>query len=235
MLHRMTPRKVLRAAAKATPRRQEYSSSTRKALLENAQILFTERGYAGTSLDEIVRAARVTKGALYHHYGGKLDLFEDAFRRAQKDASKSINRAVRKEKDPWARAQAGLRAFLDVCQEPAYRRLVMQEAPVVLGQQRFEEAEHNSTFGVVQKIVADLLKDADAEIDDELRETFAYVFFGAMRSAGGFVADAEDAERASTNVQVVIMAVLAGLRQVGATNDPFAAASGETGTDDDAS
>ncbi|MGH3359439.1 MAG: TetR/AcrR family transcriptional regulator [Nocardioidaceae bacterium] len=231
----MTPRKVLRAAAaRATPRRQEYSSSTRKALLENANRLFTERGYAGTSLDEIVRAARVTKGALYHHYGGKLDLFEDVFERAQKDASKYINRAVRKERDPWARAQAGLQAFLEVCQEPTYRRLVMQEAPVALGPERFTETEHSSTYGLVQKIVADLLK--GAEIDDDLRETFSYVFFGAMRSAGAFVADAEDAERASANVQVVIMSVLTGLRQIGAANDPIAASLIETGdesADDD--
>ncbi|WP_271632761.1 TetR/AcrR family transcriptional regulator [Solicola gregarius] len=226
----MTPRKVLRAAARATPRRQEYSSSTRKALLENATRLFTERGYAGTSLDEIVRAARVTKGALYHHYGGKLDLFEDVFERAQKDASKYIARAIRKEKDPWARAQAGLLSFLEVCQEPAYRRLVMQEAPVALGPERVQEAEHGSTYGLVQKIVADLLKDAD--VDDDLRETFAHVFFGAMRTAGAFVADAEDAERASANVQVVILSVLTGLRQIGAASDPFAAARGDAAVDD---
>jgi len=226
MLTRMTPRKVLRAAARATPRRQEYSSATRKSLLENATRLFTERGYAGTSLDEIVRAARVTKGALYHHYGGKLDLFEDVFEREQKNASKSISKAVRKEKDPWVRAQTALQAFLDVCQEPTYRRIVMQEAPVALGPERFQEAEHSSTYGLVQQIVADLLK--DAEIDDELRETFAYVFFGAMRTAGAFVADAEDAERASTNVQVVILSVLTGLRRIGATNDPVAAALGDS-------
>lgn len=225
MLHRMTPRKVLRAAAaRATPRRQEYSSATRKALLENANRLFTERGYAGTSLDEIVRAARVTKGALYHHYGGKLDLFEDVFERVQKDAGKYINRAVRKERDPWARAQAGLQAFLEVCQEPTYRRLVMQEAPVALGPERFSETEHSSTYGLVQKIVSDLLE--DAQIDDDLRDTFAYVSFGAMRAAGAFVADAEDAERASANVQVVIMSVLSGLRQIGAADDPVAAARG---------
>lgn len=230
MLQGMSPRKVLRAAARATPRRHEYSSATRKALLDNASRLFTERGYAGTSLEEIVRAARVTKGALYHHYGGKLDLFEDVFERAQKDASKYINRAVRKEKDPWARAQAGLQAFLEVCQEPTYRRLVMQEAPVALGQQRFQEAEHSSTFGLVDKIVADLLK--DAEIDDDLRETFAYVFFGAMRTAGAFVADADDAERASANVQVVILSVLTGLRQIGATDDPVAAAIADAEDDD---
>lgn len=226
----MTPRKVLRAAAKANPRR-EYSSSTRKALLENASRLFTERGYAGTSLDEIVRASRVTKGALYHHYGGKLDLFEDVFERAQKDAAKYIGRAVRRERDPWARAQAGLQAFLEVCQEPAYRRLVMQEAPVALGPERFTEAEHSSTYGLVQRIVADLLK--GAEIEDDLRETFAYVFYGAMRSAGAFVADAEDAERASANVQVVILSVLSGLRQIGAADDPVAAALGDRATGDE--
>ena len=60
-------------------RRQEYSSSTRKALVKSAADLFAERGYAGTSLDEVVSAARVTKGALYHHFAGKLALFQAVF------------------------------------------------------------------------------------------------------------------------------------------------------------
>lgn len=194
-------------------RRQEHSSSTRRALLDSATELFTEHGYAGTSLEEVVTDARVTKGALYHHYAGKLDLFEHVVQRTQKKATRSITHELKKYKDPWERAEVGLRAFLGICQEPTYRRIVMQEAPVALGADRFAEVDRKSAFGLVEKIVADLL--ADTEVSRELRETFAVIFYGSMHTAGGYVADAEDPETASQNAETVIGAVLSGLRGLG--------------------
>ncbi len=62
-----------------TSRRQQYSASTKRALVDVAEELFTESGYAATSLDAIVAGARVTKGALYHHFSGKQALFEAVF------------------------------------------------------------------------------------------------------------------------------------------------------------
>lgn len=206
----MTPAaKVLRAARK-TSRRQDYSSSTKRALLDNATTLFTDHGYAGTSLDEVVAAARVTKGALYHHYSSKLDLFESVFLRIQEDTKKQIERSLRQSKDPWERAQIGLRTYLTICQEPAYRRICSQEGPVALGHERWHESEKEFSFGLVAGIVGDLLKDMGGA--DDLTETFAHIFYGAMQSAGNYVADAEDAEEASEKVQSVINVILAGLR-----------------------
>ncbi len=207
----MTPAsKVLRAARSKTSRRQDYSSSTKRALLDNASALFTDHGYAGTSLDEVVAAARVTKGALYHHYSSKLALFESVFMRCQEDTLKQIEKSLRQSKDPWERAQIGLRTFLDICQEPTYRRICIQEGPVALGHERWLEAEKEFSFGLVYNIVADLVKDMDGP--EELSETFAHIFYGAMQSAGNYVADSADAEEASDKVHAVIAAILAGLR-----------------------
>ena len=114
-------------------RRQQYSASTKRALIDVAEELFTESGYANTSLDAIVAGARVTKGALYHHFSGKQALFEAVFERVETDASKAINKALRGRKDPWEKAQAGLGTFLEIVQQPRYRRIVIQEGPVVLG------------------------------------------------------------------------------------------------------
>ena len=206
----MTPAgKVLRAARK-TSRRQDYSSSTKRSLLDNATELFTDHGYAGTSLDEVVAAARVTKGALYHHFPSKLSLFESVFMQCQEDCKKQIEKALRQSKDPWERARIGLRTFLDICQQPTFRRICIQEGPVALGHERWHEAEKEFSFGLVANIVKDLLKDMGGA--DELAETFAHIFYGAMQSAGNYVADAEDAEEASEKVQAVISAILAGLR-----------------------
>lgn len=206
----MTPAGKVLAAARKTSRRQDYSSSTKRALLDNATDLFTRHGYAGTSLDEVVAAARVTKGALYHHFPSKLALFESVFLRCQETSQKQINKSLRQSKDPWERATIGLKTFLDICQEPAYRRICIQEGPVALGHERWLEAEREFSFGLVFTIVTDLVKDIGGA--EELIETFAHLFYGAIQSAGNYVADSADAETASTEVQTVIAAILAGLR-----------------------
>lgn len=201
--------KVLDTARKST-RRQDYSSSTKRALLDNAADLFTDHGYAGTSLDEVVAAARVTKGALYHHFPSKLALFESVFIRCQDDAKKLIDKKLKSSRDPWERARIGLRTYLDVCREPRYRRICIQEAPVALGHERWQEAERESSYGLVERIVTDLLKDLGDE--DMSSETFGIIFYGAMRAAGEFVADSTDPEEASANVEAVIGSILAGIR-----------------------
>ena len=213
MLRRMSkkvPKNVLRSVH-GTSRRQEYSASTKRALVDVAQELFTERGYAGTSLDEIVAGARVTKGALYHHFSGKQALFEAVFERVEDDASSSIRRAIKDVKDPWEKALTGLRAFLDVLQRPEYRRLVIQEGPAVLGYEKYREQEERSTYGIVQDIVSSVL--ATYDLEPSMVETFSRVFFGAMSAAGSAVSSAEDTARASAEVEAAIAFILAGLRQ----------------------
>ena len=194
-----------------TSRRQEYSASTKRALVEVASDLFTERGYAGTSLDEIVAGARVTKGALYHHFSGKQALFEAVFEAVEEEATQRIRKAVRTSKDPWDKAISGLRAFLGEVRRPDYRRVVIQEGPAVLGYERFREQEERSTFGIVQEIVSSVL--ASYELEDSMVETFSRVFFGAMSAAGSAVSLSEDPKRASAEVEVAITFILAGLQQ----------------------
>ena len=163
--------------------------------MEIAEELFTEHGYANTSLDAIVAGARVTKGALYHHFSGKQALFEAVFEQVESDASRMINKALKGKRDPWEKAQAGLRAFLEVVREPRYRRIVIQEGPAVLGYERFREQEERSTFATVLDIVRSVLDAGAWELDEEMLQTFARIFFGAMSSAGESVATAEDTGR----------------------------------------
>jgi AcrR family transcriptional regulator len=202
--------KVLRKVS-GSSRRQQYSASTKRALVDVAAELFTEQGYAGTSLDAIVSGARVTKGALYHHFSGKQALFEAVFEKVEADASKRISKTVRTTRDPWEKAVLGLREFLEVVQQPAYSRIVIQEGPVVLGYERYREQEERSTFGIVQEIVSSVLEAYDLE--PSMVETFSRVFFGAMSAAGAAVSSAEDTKRASAEVEAAIAFILAGLRQ----------------------
>src|SRR5689334_24383929 len=125
MLRRMVHKKVLRTVH-GSSRRQEYSASTKRALVEVAAELFTKQGYAATSLDQIVAGARVTKGALYHHFSGKQAVYEAVFEKVETDASARIRKALRGSRDPWEKALIGLRAFLDIVQNPTYQRVVIQ-------------------------------------------------------------------------------------------------------------
>ncbi len=195
-------------------RRQQYSASTRKALVTAAESLFTVRGYAATSLDAIVGDAKVTKGALYHHYSGKQALFEAVFDEVEERASKQVLKAIRGVQDPWQKSLEGLRAFLEVVQEPTYRRIVVQEGPSVLGYERFREHEKRSAFAVVLEMVTDVLNAGTWELDDDMLETFSRIFFGALSSAGESISDATDPREASARVETALGFILAGLRSL---------------------
>lgn len=193
-------------------RRQQYSASTKRALVDVAEELFTDNGYAATSLDAIVAGARVTKGALYHHFSGKQALFEAVFDRVETEAARTIQKALKGNRDPWEKALAGLRAFLGVVQEPRYRRVVIQEGPSVLGYERYREQEERSTFANVLDIVRAVLNAGTWQLDEEMLQTFARIFFGAMSSAGESVSSAEDPIAAAARVETAIGFILAGFQ-----------------------
>ncbi len=194
------------------------AAATKRALVEVAERLFTEHGYAGTSLERIVGGAQVTKGALYHHFSGKQALFEAVFERVEAEAARRIQGALEPVDDPWAKARTGLRTFLDVVQEPRYRRIVVQDGPAVLGHERYREQEERSTYANVVDIVGSVVVAADWELDDEMVQTFARIFFGAMSSAGEAVADdAAAAER----VEVAITTIIAGFQALSDSGAPL--------------
>lgn len=216
-------------------RRQQYSASTRRALIDVAQQLFTAQGYAATSLDAIVSGARVTKGALYHHFAGKQALFEAVFERVEADTSKAIQRALRGHRDPWAKARAGLEAFIVTVQDPGYRRVVIQDGPAVLGYERFREQEERSTFAIVLDIVRAVLSAGPFDLDEEMLQTFARIFFGALSSAGDSVASAEDPDAAAERVERALGFIIAGFQALVDAGVGLPAASSAEHGDDAAS
>ncbi len=190
--------------------RKQFSAATRSSLVDEAARLFAARGYAGTSLDEVVARAAVTKGALYHHFAGKQDLFRAVFERTEEAAMAAIQQQMAAETDPWERARTGIGGFLAACQEPGYRRIVLEEGPVALGIEHWRESEQRTTFAMLRSVAADLL--ADHSVDHGLVEAFTQVFFGALSAAGQAIATAEDAEATGERVATVLAAILAGLR-----------------------
>jgi AcrR family transcriptional regulator len=200
-------------------RRQRFSESTKRALVDVAERLFTENGYSGTSLDAIVAGADVTKGALYHHFSGKQAIFEAAFERVESRATAGIAEAAEGHRDPWEKAQAGLRAFLAAVQEPGYRQIVISDGPSVLGHERFREQEERSTYAIVDEVVRAVLTADGWDLDEDMLDTFTRIFFGAMSAAGGSVAVSEDPAAAAARVEVAIGVILTGLQRLLESSD----------------
>ncbi|MFB9902404.1 TetR/AcrR family transcriptional regulator [Allokutzneria oryzae] len=196
--------------ATARPRRVDYSESTRKALVDGAVVLFTERGYAGTSLDEVCRRARVTKGALYHHFSGKQGLFEAAFDAVEQDMLSRLAEIVSQPGDVWQTSMEGLRAYLKVCLEPAYQRIVLHEGPVVMGYEAWREAEERFSFGLVRTAVSGLID--SGIIGDLPEEPMARLLFGALAGGATMIVAAEDQKKASEDIGRCIEGVVSGLR-----------------------
>ena len=192
-------------------RRAEYSESTRQALVDSAVDLFTKRGYAGTSLDEVVKRARVTKGALYHHFSGKQALFEAAFAQVETRSIESLTAVLTGEGGAWDTAVATLRAYVRKCLEPEYQRIIVHEAPVVMGWERWREAEEQFSFGLLRTAVQ-LLVDA-GEIEEAPVEIMARLLFGALSAGASTIASSSDPKRTGREVERAILRVVEGLRK----------------------
>jgi AcrR family transcriptional regulator len=217
-------------------RRARFSAATKQTLLEVATDLFTEQGFRATSLDQITTGAKVTKGALYHHFSGKQAVFDAVFTAVQDDAAARISAVARTHDDPWLKAQAALRAFLDVVQEPAYQQVVMHDGPAVLGHERFREQEERSAYGIVQEVVGAVLEASTSTLDEPMRATFSRIFFGAMTAAGESVSSAQDPAQAVARIEAAIGFILLGLRTLSeqgvSLNDPDLGLVADAATED---
>jgi AcrR family transcriptional regulator len=193
-------------------RRLDYSESTRSALVESAIELFTERGYAGTSLDEVAKRARVTKGALYHHFSGKQALFEAAFDTVETRVHDRIVEVGRGQESPWECTLLRLHAFIDACYDPAYQRIAIHEGPVVMGWERWREAEDRRSFGLVRSGVEALIE--AGELDGLPVEIASRLLFGALCAVATEIAGAADPKEVGAQVESVVVQLLQGLRRV---------------------
>ena len=195
-------------------RRAEQAEGTRTALIEAARPLFSERGYADVATEEIVAAARVTRGALYYHFEDKRDLFRAVYAEVDRELVEGIARVALEESDPWQRLIAGCDAFLDACIDPALQRIVFLDAPSVLGWREWHEAaEAASALGVVELGLKAAAEAGLVRIGNV--PVFAHLVLGALNEAGMFIAHSEDTETARRDAGVAVMQLLQGLRVTG--------------------
>ena len=196
--------------SKSTNKQEQRSRATRDGLLHAARALFAERGYAAVGTEEIVRAAGMTRGALYHQFRDKEQLFEAVFEQVEAETTQRIAEgALAAASDPLAALRAGSHAFLAVCAEPEIERIILLDAPAVLGWERWREIGFRHGLGL---IVAVLQAGMDAgAIAPQPITPLAHLLLGAMDEGALYIARAQDPETARAEVEQIIDRLIAGL------------------------
>lgn len=185
--------------------------ATTAALISAARGLFAERGYAAVGTEEIVQAAGVTRGALYHHFrGGKEELFRAVVVQVSAETVQRVAHAASATDDPWEELVLGSEAFLDACATPEVQRIVLLDAPSVLGWdvRRAIDTDYGLRLleGALQNAIdAGRLMPASAS-------AVAHVLAGALDEAAMVVARAEDPAAARAEMSVTLRRLLEGLR-----------------------
>ena len=184
---------------------------TRAELMRVARALFAERGYAGVGTEAIVARANVTRGALYHHFADKRDLFRAVHEELEQELVASIGEEIAGIDDPWELAVTGVRAFLDACAgDSAMRQIALIDAPAVLGWEEWREVDARYGLGLVE---FGLRNGMDAGVFREREVTpLAHVLIGAMTEAALMVANAADPDAARAKAEPALLALLEGLR-----------------------
>jgi AcrR family transcriptional regulator len=191
-------------------RREAEARATREALIRAALELFTKRGYSGVGTEEIVARAKVTRGALYHHFEDKRDLFRAVFEQVERDLMERIGARMEATDDPWALMLTGMRSFLDACEEPAVKQIALTDAPSVLGWREWREIDNRHGLGLTR---AALQGAVGAGILRPIAvEPMAHLFVAALSEAAFVIAHAEQPRKARNDVERALIQLVEGLR-----------------------
>jgi AcrR family transcriptional regulator len=191
-------------------RQEERSEATRALLLTTAERLFARDGYAETATEELVAQAGVTRGALYHHFSDKRDLFRAVFIALEERIMAQVAGLAASAPDPWSALMRGAHGFLDVCLEPEVQRIALVDAPSVLGWEEWREIDERYALGLVQAALQGAM-DAGA-IAAQPVEPLSHILLGALTEAALFIARSDDRDAARRAIGESIDRLLEGMR-----------------------
>jgi AcrR family transcriptional regulator len=188
----------------------ERSQATREALIAAARRLFADRGYAEVGTEEIVRAAGLTRGALYHQFGSKKELLAAVYERIESEMTERIAAGAMGASDPLGALRDGSEIVLDACLEPEVQRIVFLDAPAVLGWERWREVAAQHGLGLIEATLQAAIE--AGLIKRQPVKPLAHVLMGALDEAAMMVARAEDPAAMRAEVAPTLQALLDGLR-----------------------
>lgn len=178
---------------------RERSETTTRHMLSTARKLFARDGYAATSLDTVVDECGVTKGAFYHHFASKEQLFEAVFIEEQRKIAEVSVAAYKTKRDPIDASYAACRAFFDVSLNPGVQWITLLDAPGVLGWERMRDIESNYSLRLLKEsiraaIAAKRMKKRDVD-------PLAHLLLGALCEGAMYMARADDQRKARRTVE----------------------------------
>ncbi len=186
--------------------RAEQRAATRRALLAEGRHRFAADGYHHVVLAEVARAAGVTKGAAYHHFDSKAGLFRAVVSEVQRELGERVAGSADRHEDPWERLRAGCGAFLSAGTDPAVRRILLVDAPTVLGWDEWRAMDEECSARHLAEVLTELV--AAGYIADQPVEPLARLLSGAMNEAALWIARGGDPRAA----EQALDRLLAGLR-----------------------
>ena len=197
----------------STPRRTQAqrTAATQARLLAAGRELFSTQGYTAVSTQAVVDAAGVTRGALYHQFGDKAGLFTEVYEQVERELVATISARVvaANPADQLEAMRVGARLFLEECSAPDVQRIVLIDAPSVLGWQRWLEMGEKYGLGVIEAMLAQAI--ADGVVPEQPLRPTAHVLLGALDEAALFVARADDAAAALHQMYAVCDRVISGI------------------------
>jgi AcrR family transcriptional regulator len=168
----------------------ERRAQTRAALIAAGRILFTEHGFAGAGREEIVEHAGLTRGALYHHFSSKEDLFAAVYEEVERDVCTAVVAAAATSGDPVEELRIGARAFLDAAAAPEVRRIMLLDGPAVLSPEVQHEIAQRYGLGLVREVLR--AADAAGRLVVGPVDLLAPVLLAALHEAAESIADGAD-------------------------------------------
>jgi AcrR family transcriptional regulator len=190
-------------------RRDEYSDATRLALVESAMGLFADKGFTATSLDEVAANARLTKGAIYHHFASKVDLFEAVCDYVVVESVAQMTQAAASAPSAWEGALAALDIFLESELDPVMQRVCFIEGPAALGFERWWAFGERYYVEAIRSIV-DRMSD-EGTLDAPDSDTLSQMLFGAITAGVLHLVRNDDPRAEIEKVRDVVIRIMAGL------------------------
>jgi AcrR family transcriptional regulator len=190
---------------------RERSDTTRAALIAAGRRLFADHGFAAVGTEAIVRAAGVTRGALYHQFADKSELFAAVYEQVEQELIERIGLLLADVADPWEGMLAGIDAWLEAASDRDVQRIALIEAPAVLGWERWRAAGQANGIGIVEAALHAAI--AAGRIAERPVRPFAHVLIGALDEAALYVARADDQEAARAEMRSALHALVAPLEQ----------------------
>jgi len=191
--------------------RKKQAQATRTKLIEVGITLFGTQGYSATSAEQIVSAAKVSRGALYHHFdGGKLGLFEAVAAKVLAKLVLSLEQAIAGTKPEWGTIRLMFDTFFEAALTNEYRIIALQDAPSVLGAKRWRELEYSYSVSFIRESLQRLIDEKTIRVVPV--EYFSALIFGASCEAALLIAASDNPKKAREKTLDALEQLMCSLR-----------------------